>query len=179
MALLSAVDPITINLLITGLNTCWGLAPDEAKGMAGAAGTSGTPGSDLSCCRSAVQCHTRYFTSLSSSFLYDGWPCFSWGCPGHGPRQTLISYALITVAGTEDIVRTQSIPKDVTRMKFHSMTHRTKWGLRDYISPPSQRKSHGKGLHRKVCCPEHATASNLEVVQVTRLKVTRKLIIVA
>ena len=38
MALLPAVDPITINLLITGLNACWGLAPEEAKGMAEAAG---------------------------------------------------------------------------------------------------------------------------------------------
>ena len=141
MALLSPVDPIASNLFITDWSACWVWHQRRQRTRQEQLGCqAGRPGSSLSYCWSAVLYHTGSIASLLSGSL-TWWMCllFLGVCGGDGLRQTLVSYTLITAAGTEGGVTTQNVPKEVTGVKFYSMNHRTQLDMRDYTHPPLQK----------------------------------------
>lgn len=113
-ALLLSMDPITINLITTVMNASWGLAPEAEKHSGGSWEVQHSW--FLISAAANLQCHTRYLLclSLGSGFLIWQTRSFAWGCPEalmgmfvckpfrpeDGPRQTFLSKASITAAGT-------------------------------------------------------------------------------
>lgn len=190
-ALLLSTEPITTNLITAGMNTSWGLAPAGRKASGGSWEVQHSW--FLISAATNLQCHTRYLLCLwAPAFSYDRRASFAWGCPEalmgifvckpfrpeDGPRQTFLSKASITAAGTWR--QCQSTRRNGNENKAVQCDSRTKRGLTDCTISPLMGKWWGKGLCRRACySPEGGTPPNFEEVQYTKLKVTVKLITVA
>lgn len=165
------MDPITSNLFIAAWSACWAWHQRQQRTRQEQLGCqAGRPGSRLSCCWSAVLCHTGSVTSLTSGSPA-WWMCLLLlrVCAGDGLRPSLVSYALITAAGMEVSVTAQAIPKG--RQEFSSIAWITGQNWVWEITPILLYRENlpGKGPEGKLAVPNWPPSHSLESVQSTRL----------
>lgn len=192
-ALLLSMDPITINLITADMNASWGLAPEAEKHSGGSWEVQHSW--FLISAAANLQCHTRYLLCLwALAFSYDRRASFAWGCaealmgmfvckpfrPEDGPRQTFLSKASITAAGTWRQCHSTEHSEERWREQSCAVWLTDKTGFERLHHFSFNGKMMWERALRRACySPEGGTPWSFEVVQYTRLKVTVKLVTVA